>query len=704
MTSQAHRLERMFNARSVAIVGASETGVRARNAITAMSTTGVQLHLVNRRGETVMGRSTSRSLTELVQQGVGIDVAMVFTNKTAAIDVTAEAASLGVGGVIINAGGFAEAGAEGKQLQDRLAEAAGSMPLIGPNCNGIVAPRLGLHLAGSPPRLPIAQGRLAYVTHSGATMMSMALAGMERKTGYSFLVSTGNEAVVDMAEVIEFLATDPSTSAICLLLETVRNPAVFWAALDKAIAAGKPVLAIKNGRSSRGQAIAKSHTGAVAGEAWIYEAALRQHGVILANDLVDLADRAVLFDQVPRSKWTSAAGLAIASGSGGWVTMASDVCAEEGVELPALDELREQLNQVVPEVTVANPVDLTGAAMTDPNVMRTAVRTFVGSDKVDTLVVQSPVGNGAESTIKIYAGPALEIAPQTDKLIIVSAFEGGAIGSGMQQYLDAGVAVTRGLRATVRAIRAMSDFVKFVPLKQVDRPGLQPIPEPASSILHPSAGRMLAFAETMKLLAASGVPVAPYVVINPSDPAGAELPFAPPYVVKLADVPHRSDIGAVRLGVTADNLAEVVNELRSLAKLRGESLTVAVQPQYRISSELLVGINATSDVGPFVICGLGGVFVEILRQVSGRLAPFGEDEALRLVGDVNANGVLDGPRGTPPWPKDALAKILQQIGDLAVRAHPWIESLDINPLALTPSGIVAVDGLIILRNETIQHQ
>lgn len=377
--------------------------------------------------------------------------------------------------------------------------------------------------------------------------------------------------------------------------------------------------------------------------------------------------------------------------------MASDVCAEEGIELPALDELREQINQVVPEVTVANPVDLTGAAMTDPNVMRTAVRTFVGCAKVDALLIQSAVGNGAESTIKIFAGPALEVAAETNKLLIVGSFEGSSIGTEMQKYLDAGIAVTRGLRATIRAIRAMSDFMNFSPPGMAGRSNRLPLPVPPS-IEHPAAGRMLGFAATMELLARFGVPVAPYVIIDPADKVATKLPFDPPYVVKLADVPHRSDIGAVRLGVTADNLASVVAELRSLANRRGESPVVAVQRQYRISSELLVGVNATNELGPFVICGLGGVFVEVMRQVAGRLAPFDQAEALRLVAEVNRNGVLDGPRGTLPWPKAALASLLMQIGDLAIRASPWLDSIDINPLALAADGIVAVDGLVIVRS------
>lgn len=702
MTDHPHRLQPIFTAASVAIVGASETGVRARNAIEAMASSGVALHLVNRRGEDVMGRSTSRSLTELAEQGVSIDVALVFTNAAAAVDVTAEAATLGIGGVIVNAGGFAEAGPAGEHLQDRLARAAGSMPLIGPNCNGIVAPGLGLHLAGSPTGLPISAGRLAFVTHSGATMMPMGIAGAERKIGYSYLVSTGNEADVDMAEVIDFLASDPSTAAICLLIETIRNPAAFWLAVDKAVAAGKPVLALKNGRSSRGQAIARSHTGAVAGEAWIYEAALRQHGVIVANDLVDLADRAVLFDQVPRSRWSRVSGLAIASGSGGWVTMASDVCAEEGLDLPELDGLRDQINEVVPGATVVNPLDLTGVAMTDPNVMRSALRIFVESRDVDTVLVQSAVCDGADSALNAFAGPTLDVAPSTEKLLVIGSIEGGLIGTALQPYLDQDIAVTRGLRATVRALRTMSDFVNFVPAQQRLNPVHQPIPQPWSIIEHPVAGRMLGFAATMDLLMAFGVPVSPYLIIDASDHADAEIPFDPPYVLKLADVPHRSDTGAVRLGVTADSVAMVVKELRGLADELGESAAVAVQPQHRISSELLLGANAANELGPLVVCGLGGIFVEVLQKVAGRLAPFDVDEALRMVHELNVGGVLDGPRGGTPVPKQSLAELLCRVGELAISAHRWLDTLDINPLALTPDGLIAVDGLAILREPTTE--
>lgn len=699
MSHEDHRLRRLFTARSVAVVGASETGMRSRNAIEAMSKRGIDLHLVNRRGEEVLGRPTSRSLSELAEKGAAIDAAILFTNATAALDITAEAASLGVGGVVVNVGGFAETGPAGAQLQRLLVEAAEGMPVLGPNCNGLISPNLGLHLAGSPPDVPITAGRLAFVTHSGATMLPMAVAGAQRMVGFSYLVSTGNEAVVDMAEVVDYLASDDSTTAICLLIETIRRPGAFWDAIDRAIAAGKPVLALKNGRSQRGQAIAKSHTGAVAGEAWIYESALRQHGVILADDLVDLIDRATLFGQVPRERWSAVQGLAVASGSGGWVTMASDICAEEGIALPELSMLKDSIAAAVPGATVVNPLDLTGAAMTDPRVMASALETFVGSDDVDSVLMLSSLSEGSEVSRQNFVGAALEVAPRSDKLLVVGSIEGGPISKDLGAYLEQGIGVTRGLRASIRALRSMSDFVTFVPpVPRCDSNGPRSIDRPDATFTHPTAGPMLTFEASMRLLTECGVPVAPYVVLGEDDdPDTAPPPFGAPYVVKLADVPHRSDIGAVRIGVDDGDLRSVVEDLRALATRLGEPATVAIQPKYEIHSEMLVGIDATNELGPLLVCGLGGIFVEVFKQVSGRLAPIDPNQAEQMLAEVNVGGVLDGPRGTRPWPKDALVAVLGSVSALAASAHTWLASVDINPLALTSDGVVAVDALVLVR-------
>ena len=695
MNFEPHRLTRLLKPKHVAIVGASEQGARSRNAIEAMSAKGIDLHLINRRGEQVFGMQTHTSLTALAEAGIIPDAAVVFTNGSTAVEVVREAASLGVGGLIVNAAGFAEAGDEGRTLQERLVQAAGSTPVIGPNCNGVIAPALGLHMAGSPTNLPLRSGKVAFVTHSGATMLPLAYAGVERLFGFSYLVSTGNEAVVDMAEVIDFLATDGDTAAISLLIETIRNPQAFWAAVEKALTAGKPVIALKNGRSARGKAIASSHTGAVAGEAWVYEAVLRQHGVIVASDLVDLADRLVIFGQVPRERWNAAEGVAIQALSGGWVTMASDICAEEGIDLPDLADLREELRRTIPEVSVANPLDLTGAAMVEPGVARGAFDTVASSDEVDTIILHAMMSEASERGVRMATAAALDY--EGEKLVIVSSVEGGSSAGYMQEHVDKGIAVARGTRATVRAVRSMADFVEFSQRSRSDMQDAPPMPVPTDVIDNHDVGPMLSFAATMRLLETAGIPVAPFLVVANDEPILAQVPFSGPYVVKLADVPHRSDIGAVRLGVDQAGLPAVVDDLRRLAADLGEPAAVAIQPQCRITSELLIGIDGESELGAVVVTGLGGIFVEILKKLSARLAPFDTSEALRLVEEINLNGVLDGPRGSPAWPKERLAEILCAASRLAQSASPWLSSLDINPIGLTDQGIVAVDGLAILR-------
>lgn len=221
-------------------------------------------------------------------------------------------------------------------------------------------------------------------------------------------------------------------------------------------------------------------------------------------------------------------------------------------------------------------------------------------------------------------------------------------------------------------------------------------PRPAVAAVDGEAGPMLAFAATMDLLAAAGVPVAPYRLVR--DPAdAAAVPFAGPYVAKLADVAHRTLHGAVRLGVTADALADAMAGLRDLARRDGLPEVVAVQKMIDGAGEAFIGIRGRAELGPVVAFSLGGVFVGVLRRVSGRLAPFTGADAGELIAEFDDLGVLSGARGRPPWNREALAAILVQAGQLASADREWIETFDINPLVFDGTGFVAVDGLYLLR-------
>ena len=202
--------------------------------------------------------------------------------------------------------------------------------------------------------------RSAVITHSGALIGSFGAAGHIRRVGFSRLISTGNEASLDMSDALDFLVEDPDTRVICLAVESVRRPQAFLEAVNRAIAAGKPVIALKLGRSRQGRAIAQSHTGAISGDAWAFEAICRQHGVEIAHDLTELIDRAICFEQLPAAKWSPLEGLAIVTASGGGAGMASDFCEDMDIGLPALDCIAGQVSEVVPGVQVVNPLDMTG--------------------------------------------------------------------------------------------------------------------------------------------------------------------------------------------------------------------------------------------------------------------------------------------------------------------------------------------------------
>ena len=691
-----HRLNRLFRPRNVAVVGASENQARSNSSVNAMLEAGVRLHLVNPNRPTAYGRPTCPSLSAI---GEPLDAALILTGAATAVDVTREAASLDVGGVVVIGAGFREAGAEGAAREQSLIDAAAGMPLLGPNCNGFINVVNGARLSGAP-RMPLARGRLGFVTHSGATIGPMGIAGAERGVGFSFLISTGNEAVVEMSECIDFLAQDQDTQAICLLVETIRRPSAFFEAVRRAQEAGKPIVALKNGRSRRGREIATSHTGAVTDEAWIYEAAFKQHGIAVARDLVELMDRAVLFDQIPPSRWPAARGLAVVSGSGGWAAMAGDLCEEENLALPALSALRDRVARVIPGVATVNPLDLTGAAMTNPQIMESVLEDFAGCPEVDAMMVLWPVVAETLRAGNAFVEPARKTAALTDKLVIVSSIEGGQLGPFADHLIKEGIAVGRGLRSTLRALKTTGDFVRRRARKRDAPAECAALPYPDASAIASSAGPMLPFSETMAMLHRAGIPVAPFRIIRAGEPLTADgLEFKPPFVVKLADVPHRTQMDAVRLRVQAAELVQVAAELRILAARHNVPSDIVVQPQLGFDAELFMGVKADTALGPIAVCGLGGILVELLRSIGGLRAPFTPGDAEDLLAELEDNGIFAAAQTRPRWDRSELADILVKVGRLGAGAQAWMSSLDINPLGFGTQGFIAVDGLCILKGQ-----
>ncbi|HTF10388.1 MAG TPA: acetate--CoA ligase family protein [Asanoa sp.] len=682
-------LSRTLKPASVAVVGLSDTN-RFADYVAPTLDSDAEVFIVHHKNPTVFGRPTVPSLSAL---GRPVDVVLSALNATRTTELAEEAAALGVGGLVLIAGGFAETGPAGRALQDRLAATArgAGMAVVGPNGLGYVNVRHGISLtiASRHKRRP---GGISLVSHSGAMLSGVAMAAWEnRGVGLNVIVSAGNEAVTDLADYVDYFTDDPETTAIGLVIETIRRPEAFFAAVARAHAAGKPVAVLKLARSARSQEMAASHTAALTGDAWVYDVALRQAGVILAYDPEELVDRLQFFDQLPRSHWSAMDGLGVITMTGGFASLSYDIATQENLTVPPMEGLGEWVRATIPGVTVANPLDTTGFGGT---IWDQVVARYAGSAESDAILYVHPLAEEDDGGARQLVTELADAAARTDKPFIMSNCSGTP--AEWTDDVRGPVALGRGLRPTLRGIQAMGAFVRHHARTREAVPSPAVLPRPDVDLVAVPEGRMLPFKESMELLTAAGIPVAPYYFV-PEDPTAAAPPFPGPYVVKLADVGHRTEHGAVKLHVAGPDIPAATKELRDIADDHGLSPLTVVQRMVPAVGEAFVGIQGASELGPLVVFGLGGVLVEALGRVGGRMAPLSDTEARALIDEFADLKVMHGFRGQPAWDHAALAEILVAAGRLAAGGAEWIASLDINPIIYGADGFAAVDALCLVR-------
>ena len=697
MTEARSPLARLLCPSTIAFVGLSDNSHFCRT-IQPTFASDAEIFMVNPRYDTVLGRPTVPSLTEL---GRPVDAVLSCMSAERTTELVEEAAGLDVGGIVLIANGFAEIGGAGEALQARLRAAAltAGVAAMGPNGLGFVnvPHRVSLTIASHHKRRP---GGISIVSHSGAMLSGAAMAAWSYPdSGLNVLVSAGNEAVTDLADYVDYFVTDPDTTAIGLILEKIRRPAEFFAAVDRATAAGKPIVALKLARTEQAQQMAASHTGALTGDAWVYDAALRQAGVALAYDVEELIDRLALFDQLPPQRWTAVSSLGVVARTGGFASLCADLAAAEGVPLAPLENYKPWLAERVPGVTVPNPLDAGSfGAATWPEI----IHKYVADPDLDAIFMIQPTSDEdvvyrdgvAVSPVVDYAEAAAQVAKPC-----VIANCSGVPGDWIEGHLRGALVRGRGLRPSLRGLATMGAFVRHRAAQRAPAVAGAPIPRPGGAPVRQPEGLMLPFGATMTLLAEHGIPVAPYHLAEAeaAGPGQLQPPFPGPYVVKLADVAHRTEHDAVRLRVEADGLAAAVAEMRAIAARDNLAPAVVIQPMLGARGEALLGIQGESELGPLVVLGLGGIFVEVLNRVGGRMAPFDTAAARELIEEFADLKVMHGFRGRPGWDLDALAGILVAAGQLAARGREWIATLDINPLSYGPDGFHAVDALLLLR-------
>jgi acyl-CoA synthetase (NDP forming) len=344
---------------------------------------------------------------------------------------------------------------------------------------------------------------------------------------------------------------------------------------------------------------------------------------------------------------------------------------------------------------VANPLDATGFVATRHELFTTLMEKYTSNAAFDAVAFFHQVAEW-DTRATVLATLYADFVKTLEMPGVISPLAGHG-GRWLEDLRgDNEVGVGNGLRGSLRGFSTMARFMRSRKDARVTSASeVTEKPRPAAVPVESEIGPILSFRDTMDLLASVGVPTARFHVIESDE--SVSVPFPGPYVVKLADLAHRSEHDAVRLGVDQAGLSSAVDGLRDLAQREGLPSVVAVQEMVSGRGEAFIGVRGSSELGPVVAFGLGGIFVEVLKRVSGRLAPLSKDDAIELVAEFDDLGVLDGVRGQGAWDREQLEDILVSVGQLAAAGRSWIDTIDINPLIQGPDGLVAVDGLVVLR-------
>jgi len=693
-------LDYLFAPRSVAVVGAArEPGKLGYTILDNVVKSGFSgaVYPINPMATEILGLPCYPHLVNVPGE---VDLIVVVVPQPVVLSVMKDAAAKGVKAAIIITAGFREAGTEGLEAERAVldvARAAG-IRVVGPNCLGVIDTFTHLN-ASFAPRMP-RQGRIAFASQSGALLSALLDWSALLEIGFSKVVSLGNKADVSEIDLIRAFKDDEETRVVSAYLEGVTNGQEFMRAARE-LTRSKPLIVLKSGTTAAGSRAVSSHTGSLAGSEASYVAAFKQAGVIRASSVSELFDLANAFAQQPLP---AGRRLAIVTNAGGPGIIATDAAERNHLQLASFTpetvaKLREKLP---PTASVYNPVDIIGDARADRYTI--AIEAVLPDPGVDgLLVLLTPQAvTEVEETARVVA----RLAGTTDKPVLASFIGGESIQRGLAILRDANVPNYAFPEDAIGAFKAMADF-KVWQSKPVEEP-VKLYADRASAAAAIAAarqaGRTTMGNEAMDLLAAYGFNLPTSGLARTPDDAvilAAEIGY--PVVLKIVspDILHKSDVGGVRVNLTSpvevrNAFTEIVDSARRHfpdATIQG----VAVQQMARKGREVILGATYDGQFGHLLMFGLGGIYVEVLRDVSFRVAPLTPSEAREMIGEIRSYALLRGVRGEPPADVDAIVDALLRLSQL-VTDFPEITELDINPLVVYPvgEGAVAVDSRVAL--------
>lgn len=709
-TGHSSFLHEILSPDSIAVVGASaDPTKRGHTAILGLVEGGYEgkIYPINPKLDDVLGVPAVASLDDIPGP---VDLALICTPAMTLPGILADCGRLGVKGAIILAAGFRETGEHGEQLEARLLEVArqGNVRIIGPNTSGMFNMHKRVNLLALE---NVKQGGVGIVSQSGNMLLALAMEAEHNGfIGFSTYVGPGNQTDVDFTDYLQYLGEDDNTKVAVLYVEGFHNGHEFLN-VARRITPHKPVVVYKSGSTEVGKKSAASHTGALAGSYEMTVDVLRQAGVSVvhsSDQILPVADGLALMEKAHGTR------IAIIADGGGQATIAADRIIEAGLVLAELSEVtRERLSDVLfAQASLNNPVDVAGTSDSDPQVLAKCIDIVSKDESVDAIMLVGMFGGyhirfdssllGSEIRC---AASMIAFASTSDIPLVVHSIYAERRPSALQLLRQAGLPVMASIENAVEVLRTLSERGVF--LKQLrqhcDAVKASPDPVIQATFQHAvSEGRDLLEFEGKNVLRAHGVHVPQELVVRtPAELQQAIRQFGDqPLAMKVIsrDILHKSDAQGVKLNLVGiDALHSAYDDIMASAKHYDPNADihgVLLAPMAPSGVEVIVGVVQDPVFGPVMMVGLGGIFVEVMKDVAFRSIPLTRYDAYSMIGQLKGQQVLNGVRGQRPVDKDALVDLILIVSDI-VECYPEIAEIDLNPVILYPDSYAVVDARVI---------
>lgn len=710
-------LDRVLNAESVAIVGASRVETkRGYQAIRTLMDEKFEgkIYPVNPKESNVLGFKCYGKVSDIEDP---VDLALITIPAKTIPAVLEDCGKKGVAGAVIIAGGFRELGEDGKALEEDLVTAARrhNVRIIGPNTSGMINLKKNLNLVGL---ADVPKGNIALISQSGNMALTLITeARVKSRKGFSYYVGVGNESDIRFHEYLEFFKNDPDTRAILMYVEGMKDGRRFLQEAYKTTL-HKPIILLKSGRSSVGQRSAGSHTGALAGISEVARTAFQRAGIIVVEKSDQLFPVAETLADLPPIKNNKAAILA---DGGGHATIAADYLTQLGIEIPELEpKTKERLKDILPfTASVQNPVDVAGGTDSDPSLFAECARILLKDQNVGGVLLVGLFGGYALRFAESLHWKEEEAAHEMGKMVIrkgkpivVHSLYSSVRTHALEFLRYYNIPVHDSLETACSCIGALANRGRYLSEYHAKvnfifnwHAKAKPEGRDIISTARAQGTKLLLEPEARRLFKLHGAPVSEDALAVSADEAvNIARRINSEVVLKIVspDILHKSDAGGVRLHLKTEEQVrqayeEIINSVKYYypeADIRG----MMVSPMAELGLEMIIGTKIDDQFGPVIMFGLGGVMVEVLKDVAFRVLPISPRSARKMIEDIRSAPILNGIRGRPPYDKKTLTRLLMICSEM-VESYPEIAEMDLNPVIVYENGARIVDARIILKDD-----